>query len=115
MPDLLAAGMAGAAWTMTGGSATTRPGSSYHSRLLVVATSAIRKVITEGRRLSIPEPQAISGRCGLILSGPARTGKTTAITQLGKTIEVMHRSAIPAPAGHPRHLHHRAAARPPPR
>ena len=38
-----------------------------------------------------------AGSCGselsgeVIVSGPARTGKTTAITQLGKTIEVFHR------------------------
>ena len=31
------------------------------------------------------------GRSGLMVSGPARTGKTTAVTQLGKTAEVMHR------------------------
>jgi hypothetical protein len=35
------------------------------------------------------------GRCGLIVSGPARTGKTTAITQLGKTIEVIQRRRHP--------------------
>ena len=35
------------------------------------------------------------GRSGLIVSGPARTGKTTAITQLGKTIEVIHRRRYP--------------------
>ena len=44
------------------------------------------KVITEGRRLSVPEPRMpISGRCGLIVSGQPGTGKTTAVTQLGKT------------------------------
>ena len=58
----------------------------------------IRKVITEGRRLSYLNRSAVSGRCGLILSGPAGTGKTTAITQLGKMTEVMHRRRIPAPA-----------------
>ena len=35
------------------------------------------------------------GVLGLILSGPARTGKTTAITQLGKTLEVIHRQRHP--------------------
>ncbi len=48
---------------------------NHHSRLLVVATPVIRKVITEGRRLSYLNRNADSGRCGLILSGPARTGK----------------------------------------
>lgn len=71
---------------------------THHSRLLVVATPTIRKVITEGRRLSYLNRHADSGRCGLILSGPARTGKTTALTQLGKTLEVMHRQRHPRSA-----------------
>ena len=33
------------------------------------------------------------------MSGPARTGKTTAVTQLGKTIEVIHRRRHPGSAG----------------
>jgi hypothetical protein len=39
------------------------------------------------------------GRSGLIVSGPARTGKTTALTQLGKTIEVIHRRRHPRSPG----------------
>ena len=72
---------------------------NHHSRLLVVATPVIRKVITEGRRLSYLNHNADSGRCGLILSGPARTGKTTALTQLGKTLEVIHRQRHPRSGG----------------
>ena len=34
-----------------------------------------------------------------MVSGPARTGKTTALTQLGKTIEVIHRRRHPARRG----------------
>jgi hypothetical protein len=71
----------------------------HHARLLVVATPTIRKVITEGRRLSYLNRNAHSGRCGLILSGPARTGKTTALTQLGKTLEVIHRQRRPHAGG----------------
>ncbi len=67
----------------------------YHSRLLVIETPVVRKVITEGRRLSYLNRSAVSGRCGLILSGPAGTGKTTAVTQLGKMTEVMHRKRRP--------------------
>jgi TniB protein len=62
-----------------------------HSRLLVVQTPAVRDVVTTGRRLAHLNRSAHYGRSGLIVSGPARTGKTTAITQLGKTIEVFHR------------------------
>ena len=68
---------------------------AHHSRLLVVQTPAIRDVITTGRRLAHLNKAAHYGRCGLIVSGPARTGKTTAITQLGKTIEVIHRRRHP--------------------
>jgi hypothetical protein len=71
----------------------------HHSRLLVVQTSAVRSVITQGRRLTQLNRSAHFGRCGLIVSGPARTGKTTAITQLGKTIEVICRRRNPASHG----------------
>jgi hypothetical protein len=67
----------------------------HHSRLVVIETPVIRKVITEGRRLSYLNRNAVCGRCGLILSGPAGTGKTTALTQLGKMTEVMHRKRHP--------------------
>ncbi len=68
---------------------------AHHARLLIVQTPAIRDVITTGRRLAHLNKAAHYGRCGLIVSGPARTGKTTAITQLGKTIEVIHRRRHP--------------------
>jgi hypothetical protein len=71
----------------------------HHSRLLVIETPVIRKVITEGRRLAYLNRNAVSGRCGLILSGAAGTGKTTAITQLGKMTEVMHRKRYPRCGG----------------
>ena len=68
---------------------------AHHSRLLVVQTPAVRDVVTTGRRLAHLNRSAHYGRCGLIVSGPARTGKATAITQLGKTIEVFHRRRHP--------------------
>jgi hypothetical protein len=72
---------------------------AHHSQLLVVATSTVRKVIAEGRRLSYLNRHAVSGRCGLILSGPARTGKTTALAQMAKTLEVIHRQRHPGSPG----------------
>ncbi|MDG4801064.1 ATP-binding protein [Micromonospora sp. WMMD980] len=72
---------------------------NYHAYLLVVATPTIRQVITEGRRLTYLNRNAHSGRSGLILSGAARTGKTTALTQLGKTLDVIHRGRRPESAG----------------
>ena len=46
----------------------------HHSRLLVVQTPTIREVINSGRRLIQLNKTARYGRCGLIVSGPARTG-----------------------------------------
>jgi hypothetical protein len=73
---------------------------AHHAKLLVVATPTIQQVIIEGRRLQYLNRHAEVGRCGLILSGPARTGKTTCLTQLGKTIETMHTKRHPTAAGH---------------
>lgn len=67
----------------------------YHTRLGVVATSALRQVVHTGRRLVLLNRHAISARRGLILSGAAGTGKTTAITQFGKTHEVIDRQRHP--------------------
>jgi hypothetical protein len=67
----------------------------HHSRLFVVQTPAIREVVTTGRRLILLNRTAHYGRSGLMVSGPARTGKTTALTQLGKTVEAIHRRRHP--------------------
>jgi hypothetical protein len=67
----------------------------YHTRLGVVGTSVLRQVVTVGRRLTLLNRHAISARRGLILSGAAGTGKTTAITQLGKTHEATDRARHP--------------------
>lgn len=64
----------------------------HHSRLLVVATSTVRHTVTSGRRLVLLNRQAISARRGLIVSGPAGTGKTIAITQLGLAHELQDRA-----------------------
>ena len=47
----------------------------HHSRLLVVQTPAIRQVITSGRRLVQLNKNARYGRCGLMVSGPARPAR----------------------------------------
>lgn len=61
----------------------------YHTRLGSVATSTLRHVVHSGRRLVLLNRHAISARRGLIVSGPAGTGKTTAITTFGKTHQVI--------------------------
>jgi hypothetical protein len=67
----------------------------HHTRLAVVATSALRHVVHTGRRLTLLNRHAVSARRGLILSGPAGTGKTTAITQFGKTHEAIDQRRHP--------------------
>jgi hypothetical protein len=61
----------------------------HHTRLLVVATSTIQHTTICGRRLMLLNRHAVSARRGLIVSGPAGTGKTTAITQLGRAHELL--------------------------
>jgi len=67
----------------------------YHTQMDVVATSTLRQVVHTGRRLTLLNRHAISARRGLIVSGPAGTGKTTAITQFSKTHEVIDRQRHP--------------------
>jgi hypothetical protein len=69
----------------------------YHTRLGVVATSPLRQVVHTGRRLMLLNRHTISARRGLIVSGAAGTGKTTAITQLGKTYQLIDRQRHPGP------------------
>jgi Bacterial TniB protein len=67
----------------------------HHSRLVVVQTPVIGRIVKRGGDLIRMNRFAHYGRSGLIVSGPARAGKTTAVTQLGKTAEVMHRRRQP--------------------
>ena len=67
----------------------------HHSRLVVVQTPVIGRIVRQGGNLIRMNRLAHYGRSGLMVSGPARTGKTTAVTQLGKTAELMHRQRNP--------------------
>ena len=69
---------------------------SYHSRLAVVATPTVQQVALAGRRLMVLNRHQISARRGLIVTGGAGTGKTTAITQLGRAHELSQRLRLPA-------------------
>ncbi len=68
---------------------------AYHSRLAVVATPTVQTVTLTGRRLIVLNRHQLSARRGLILTGGAGTGKTTAITQLGKAHELALRLRHP--------------------
>ncbi|MDT5116650.1 MAG: hypothetical protein QOE30_2389 [Mycobacterium sp.] len=68
---------------------------TYHSEMIIVATSAVRAVARQGRLLTLLNRREISARRGLIVSGPQTTGKTTALKQLGRTHELMVRQRSP--------------------
>jgi hypothetical protein len=59
----------------------------YHTRLAIVATPTICQVASTGRRLVLLNRHEVSARRGLIVTGPSGTGKTTAVTQLGRSYE----------------------------
>ena len=63
----------------------------YHARLVIVSTPTIRHIAATGRKRILLNRRQYSARRGLIVSGAAGTGKTTAITQLGKNYEQLTR------------------------
>jgi len=68
---------------------------SYHSEMVVVATSLVRQVARQGRLLTLLNRREISARRMMILSGPQTTGKTTALKQLGRLHELRLRERHP--------------------
>jgi Bacterial TniB protein len=69
---------------------------AYHAELIVVTTSTIRQILHQGRLLTLLNQREVGARRGLIVSGPAATGKTTAVKQLGRTHELRTRQRHPA-------------------
>jgi hypothetical protein len=68
---------------------------SYHSEMIVAATSTVREVAKKGRLLTVTNRREIGTRRGLIVSGPQATGKTMALKQLGRTHELRVRAQHP--------------------
>ena len=69
---------------------------TYHSEMIIVATSTVREVARQGRLLTLLNRREVSARRGLIVSGQQTTGKTTALKQPGRTHELMVRQRYPA-------------------
>lgn len=68
----------------------------YHARFVVLKTPAMDIISTAVRRLLLlNRGQQGGARRGLIISGPATTGKTTAMQQLGRTVELADRRRHP--------------------
>lgn len=72
---------------------------SYHSEMIIVATSAVREITRQGRLLTLLNRRETGARRGLIISGQQTTGKTTALKQLGRTHELMTRERYPSRSG----------------
>jgi hypothetical protein len=68
---------------------------AHHAELSVVTTSAIKEISNEGRLLTLMNQRENGARRGLIVSGAAATGKTTAIKQLGRFHELRTRLRFP--------------------
>jgi hypothetical protein len=68
---------------------------TYHSEMIVVATSLLRQVARQGRLLTMLNRREISARRMMIVSGLQTTGKTTALKQLGRTHELLLRKRHP--------------------
>ena len=60
---------------------------AYHADLPLANTPTIQKVISTARLLVQLNRNQVSARRGMIVSGASGTGKTTALTQLGRTHE----------------------------
>ncbi|MEU4499624.1 ATP-binding protein [Streptomyces sp. NPDC023998] len=67
----------------------------HHARTQVVATPTIRHIVTCGRRQVLMNRNERGARRGLLVSGPAGTGKSIAITQLGLSHELVDRARHP--------------------
>ncbi|MET7549747.1 TniB family NTP-binding protein [Streptomyces sp. NPDC005479] len=68
----------------------------YHARFVVLKTPAMDAISAAVRRLLLlNRGQQGGARRGLIISGPATTGKTTAMQQLGRTVELADRRRHP--------------------
>ncbi|WP_331758288.1 ATP-binding protein (plasmid) [Nocardia sp. NBC_01377] len=67
----------------------------YHADLPLVNTPTIQEVISAGRLLVQLNRRQISARRGMVISGMSGTGKTTALTQLGRAHEIAVRRRYP--------------------
>jgi hypothetical protein len=63
--------------------------------LLALHTPELRKIVTTGRGLLLLNQRQHGARRGLLVTGDPTTGKSTAITQLGRAVEVAYRRQRP--------------------
>ncbi|MGW0580717.1 Mu transposase C-terminal domain-containing protein [Streptomyces sp. NPDC002920] len=65
---------------------------AYHAQLHVLQTPFLQEVLRLGDRLVMMNHAAVGGHHGLLITGPPRSGKTTALQQLGRRFERVARS-----------------------
>ena len=68
---------------------------AYHADLPLANTPVIQRMVATTRLLIQLNRHQVSARRGVIVSGPSGTGKTTALTQLGRTHERHTRDRYP--------------------
>lgn len=69
---------------------------NYHSQLVIVNTPIVSWVINAGYELMLVNRRQVAGaRRGMVVFGQAGTGKTTAVTQLGRAFELRVRRRHP--------------------
>ena len=73
----------------------TRQRIEYHTELAALQTTELRKIVTTGRGLLLLNQRQYGARRGLLVSGEPTTGKSTAITQLGRAVELAHQRLRP--------------------
>jgi len=67
----------------------------YHTELSALETPELRKIVTTGRGLLLLNRRQYGARRGLLVTGDPTTGKSTAITQLGRAVELAYRRLRP--------------------
>jgi len=67
----------------------------YHAELLALQTPDLHKIVSTGRSLLLLNHRQHGARRGLLVSGAPTTGKSTAITQLGRAVELAFRRTRP--------------------
>lgn len=66
----------------------------YHAELLALQTPDLHKIVSTGRGLLLLNHRQHGARRGLLVSGDPTTGKSTAITALGRAVELAHRKRL---------------------
>ena len=68
---------------------------AHHAQLPLLQTPFLHEVLRLGDRLAAMNQAALGSHHGLLITGPPRSGKTTALQQLGRRFEQLDRSRHP--------------------